>query len=72
MADTNPTSNYEHYANVNGERTLVHWTDTSVASLCCGFAVRSFVNGADVCENCGQRCDFEVAPEEGAPTIVGA
>jgi len=44
-------------------------TDTTRASLCCGFAIRRFGNGAELCESCGRRCEHEAAPEGGAPAI---
>jgi len=46
-------------------------TDTTRASVCCGFAIRRFNNGAEVCESCGRRCDHEPAPAGGAPSIDG-
>jgi hypothetical protein len=44
-------------------------TNSTVASVCCGYAVRTFTNGAVVCEFCAQRCETEPAPEGGAPMI---
>ncbi len=60
-----------HYANLNGGPVFIHETDTSRASLCCGYAVRLFGNGAECCESCGRRCKSEEAPERGAPSIDG-